>query len=912
MADIYKSKDIVTNINERGVDLGNINVIFYSMDKNTTALRIFIKKEIDYENRTIYSPINLNQTKMIPRLVLVANDGSIFYENVDIIDPENGVVQYQLSENVVKHTGKMEASVLLINENNKESSHAADFYFYIEESGFTGAIGKEVDTELLEDIVAKIMSKNAIGIMDQDFLDALELSLKDYIFNNPEQFKMRFSDLTYKEKQDLISEVSQQASQDFAIKDNSIIGEKIANKAITPEKTSFMTTSKNLFDESRVYLGRVTNTQTGDVEAKTNWVTTNLIAVENGVNYARNKNAEIVTFDEKLNYYGSYGNSTEVVKFAKDVRYVRLNIESKNVAGFQFEQADKSTPYEPYGVSSKTLKIANSNLTNEAIDTNNIINNAVTTEKTNFIVESDNLFNNQNILFNKNLGDTNVMTDNVNYITSDYIQVKEGETYRSNNKYYGYVIYDANKKYITGRGQYLDNVTIPNGGTYIRLTIMNKWLPGFQFYNVNAQNVTSYSVGLKNQPIITEEMNKSLSYNKQTFMKENSYKDYKFLNILSDSEILATTSRVIENYSRVYKDNVIAYDMDSIGNNISEVRFIPKSTVELTGIQEFIITVYIEDASQLKNITLNIPKEGGGSWERSGTDLKNGWNRIRLFTNEGNLDNWTQARMFRILLYMQDGAQTRVTISDFKAVRPSKAKLIMVNDHGYSNYKSIAHERFKKLGIPTTFAINPGRLNAPIPGASHILSQEEINELAVDPYAEFSYHAWDPTVKASANMTVEELKQELAQCKHYLKLNGIYPDFFWRAAFVQNKAPNHDAINDRIEAYAQYNESSQFDAFPFKTTYGINRKQVHNIDNTKMDVYFDTLKKTHCLVVFYTHDISDDGGIHMTTAELDYFESKLKTGIEEGWLEPTTYAELRRKYQSNNGKRIQEEFYENI
>ena len=46
MADIYKSKDIVTNINERGVDLGNINVIFYSMDKNTTALRIFIKKKL--------------------------------------------------------------------------------------------------------------------------------------------------------------------------------------------------------------------------------------------------------------------------------------------------------------------------------------------------------------------------------------------------------------------------------------------------------------------------------------------------------------------------------------------------------------------------------------------------------------------------------------------------------------------------------------------------------------------------------------------------------------------------------------------------------------------------------------------------------------------------------------------------
>ena len=41
-------------------------------------------------------------------------------------------------------------------------------------------------------------------------------------------------------------------------------------------------------------------------------------------------------------------------------------------------------------------------------------------------------------------------------------------------------------------------------------------------------------------------------------------------------------------------------------------------------------------------------------------------------------------------------------------------------------------------------------------------------------------------------------------------------------------------------------------------------------------MYISILSKTHCLVVFYTHDISDDGGIHMTTAELDYFESKLK------------------------------------
>ena len=32
---IYKNKDIETNINERGVDLGNINVTLYTKDNGT-------------------------------------------------------------------------------------------------------------------------------------------------------------------------------------------------------------------------------------------------------------------------------------------------------------------------------------------------------------------------------------------------------------------------------------------------------------------------------------------------------------------------------------------------------------------------------------------------------------------------------------------------------------------------------------------------------------------------------------------------------------------------------------------------------------------------------------------------------------------------------------------------------------
>ena len=905
---IYKNTDLEFSL-QQGTEKGGVYTNFYTEDKGSASIRIRLSSNEYY--------LDLTKIDLKPVLFLFHEDGSIF-EIKDFINvmPDKGLIQYNLSDNVIAHAGKVKAKLFL--KNTKQSVHVANFTFDIKDSGIEGAVAKEISVNIVDDAVRRIVKENAMELLDDEYKEKINQDIIEYVASNPDKYRgqdgkgLNYSDLTTQQKEELRSNITNQAVTDYVIPDSSITDNKIADNSITPNKTTFIKESVNLFDINNTYEGKIANTSNGNIETKNNWYVTGLIKVTHGVNYARNKNAEIVAFDENENYYGSYGNSTEIVKFAKDVKYVRLNIESKNIQDFQFEQNDKSTEYSPFGATSENLKVTNKNLTNNSVNTSNIVDSSITKNKTDFIVESDNLFNNQNLVFNKKLSDVNTITDDITYVISDYIEVIPSETYGTNDKYYGYVLYDANKNYITGRGQYTDNVTIPDKVKYIRLSILNKWLPGFKFYNVKSTNVGPYNLGIKNQPLITEDLTNGFSFNKQTFVKDKLYNDYEVIDVLHDSDILATTSRVLEDYRKLYKSNTIAYSMDSLGKSSSEVRLTPRSVVDLMGSQEILLTIYIEDVTQIKNITINIPKEGGGSWERSATDLKNGWNRIRLFANEGDLDNWTQARMFRIIMYTKDTLQATITISDFKLIKPKKAKLIMVNDHGYSNYKKIAHERFKKLGIPTTFAINPGRLGTPIPGASSILSQEEINELAVDPYAEFSYHAWNPTEKASANMTPEEIKQELAQCKHYLKLNGIYPDFFWRAAFVQNKAPNHDAINEDIEAYAQFDESSRFDAFPFKTTYGINRKQLHNIDSNTIDTFFDILEKTHCLVVFYTHDISDDGGIHMTTSELDYFESKLKIAIEEGWLEPTTYSKLRRKYQTDKGTNFQKDFYENI
>ncbi|WP_281512201.1 polysaccharide deacetylase family protein [Mammaliicoccus vitulinus] len=713
--------------------------------------------------------------------------------------------------------------------------------------------------------------------------------------------------------EEVISAITGEANVNLIPEDGSVTTSKVADKAIEPDKTNFFFKSKNLFDNTKVTANKKANGSTGAIESVNGWYVSALIPVNAGQTYSKNKRAEIVCYNSNSQYVTSYGNSADSIKMPNDVAYIRLNILFENYIGFQLEANTVSTSYEKYGVFSNDIRVISTNFENKSIAGEKLLDGSIEKSKTDFVQQSNNLFNIENIQLNILLGLNGSINDDTRYVMSDYIEVDEGETYITNEKYFGYVIYDKNKNLITGRGQDTVGVKIPSGGHYIRLTILNKWLPNFKFYNQKHNTVGSYSIDFKNKPIITETFNEKNRFNKGSYDKNIKERDFEVVEIFKNaSDFKAPTGRLIDSFERTYKDNVKSFRMNTLGNATSEMQIVPVNNIPLKGIQEFNLIVYIEDVSKLTQVQLIANKEGGGSWTRTVKELKNGWNFLRYYSQEGDLSNWTNAILFRIVVYGITGQPTELTICDLKAIRPDKGKIIMVNDHGYSDYKNIAHAKLKALGVPTTFALNPGRLGAPIPGASSILSQEEIDELAVDPYAEFSYHAWDPTQKASKDMTAEELKEEMAKCTHYLKKNGLYPDYFWRAAFVQNLAPNHDALNEHMESYACYDESSRFDVYPFKSSYGINRKQIHNISNTNIDTFFDILEKTHCLVVFYTHDISDDAGIHMTNAELDYFVNHVKNGVDNNWLEGTTYAQLRRRYKPDYGKKGEFDFYENI
>ena len=178
---IYKNKDIQADINERGVELGNINVNFYTEDNGTASIRIKIRNQQGV-------PINFNNTDMQPRLDLYAKDGSIFTnEPVDIILPEQGLIQYKVPDYVIRHEGKMDCKLFL--DNGTESVHVANFYFVIKDSGVTGAVGKEIKVDILQDMVRDVMVENAMGLLDDEYKDKINQDVVEYISSNPELYK---------------------------------------------------------------------------------------------------------------------------------------------------------------------------------------------------------------------------------------------------------------------------------------------------------------------------------------------------------------------------------------------------------------------------------------------------------------------------------------------------------------------------------------------------------------------------------------------------------------------------------------------------------------------------------------------------------------------------------------------------
>ncbi|MDW3979349.1 BppU family phage baseplate upper protein [Staphylococcus saprophyticus] len=147
---IYKNKDITTNIDTEKMSINNSDTYFYTEDKGSAALRIFIN-----HRKTAF---NLDNTNLTPVLDLFHTDGSIWLdEPLEVIMSDKGLLQYNIPDNVIAHAGLIKAKLFL--RNAEQSVHVANFTFDIKDSGIEGAVEKEISVNLVEDTIKRIMSE---------------------------------------------------------------------------------------------------------------------------------------------------------------------------------------------------------------------------------------------------------------------------------------------------------------------------------------------------------------------------------------------------------------------------------------------------------------------------------------------------------------------------------------------------------------------------------------------------------------------------------------------------------------------------------------------------------------------------------------------------------------------------------
>lgn len=147
---IYKNKDITTNIETEKTSINNSDTYFYTEDKGSAALRIFIN-----HRKTAF---NLDNTNLKPVLDLFHTDGSIWLdEPLEVIMSDKGLLQYNIPDNVIAHAGLIKAKLFL--RNAEQSIHVANFTFDIKDSGVEGAVAKEIKVNIVDNAVKRIMNE---------------------------------------------------------------------------------------------------------------------------------------------------------------------------------------------------------------------------------------------------------------------------------------------------------------------------------------------------------------------------------------------------------------------------------------------------------------------------------------------------------------------------------------------------------------------------------------------------------------------------------------------------------------------------------------------------------------------------------------------------------------------------------
>ena len=279
--------------------------------------------------------------------------------------------------------------------------------------------------------------------------------------------KMKFSDLTESEKEELKSNITDQALNDFVISDNSI----------TPEKTTFfeVENSTNLLNLSTIKMKTSIDTDGVEVEDNARWLT-DFIPLDSSLQETINATQgsyRLALYDENKNFTARAGfNGTKYTPHAATkTKYVRLS-GANELSTLMINKGSELLPYEKPGYGSIKLKPEYYDVP----EVNELEDNSVTPNKTTFftINKSTNLLDIKKIQSNTTVDtDGTIIEDSVRWLT-DFIPLDSSieETINATEGSYRLPLYDENKEFIQRVG-FIGTQYTPNKGykaKYVRLS----------------------------------------------------------------------------------------------------------------------------------------------------------------------------------------------------------------------------------------------------------------------------------------------------------------------------------------------------------------------------------------------------------------------------------------------------------
>ena len=313
----------------------------------------------------------------------------------------------------------------------------------------------------------------------------------------------------------------------------SVTEDKMAPKAVTPRKTSFFDVSNNLFDSSKL-LENTSISPSGDViEEPGRWLSDYIEVPQEKKLSIKKASYRIAVFDENKTFIKRIvttpSSFIDMTSETRDKIFIRLS-GTTDTSDLMLNTGGTLLTYEPYFVTlpnSFLPEIEKGKMPELTLDDLGDLNGAISSDMTDFIKQSTNLVNPEEIVRNKTIDrQTGKLTDSIISNTSGFIRVLPSTNYTA--KAWRCAFYDDNKIYISSIGSdptQPRTFTTPLNASYVRVAFHNGDL-GKQQLNEGSTLLPYESYGGTLDPKIKVEQSSDTNNTRKYFLNTDYVPDY--------------------------------------------------------------------------------------------------------------------------------------------------------------------------------------------------------------------------------------------------------------------------------------------------------------------------------------------------------------------------------------------------